>query len=93
MPLRYSFIYFYDEQNWNKKISLNKHDIVNNLLARRFKSNQVERHNITFENRDKPKIENFFNFDDSNTAQNNENDAVCDKKEFTRITQKKFYRY
>ena len=42
------------------------------------------------------KLKNVFNFDNSNIAQNNKNNknnAVCDKKKFTQITQKKFYRY
>ena len=49
---------------------------------------------MIFENRDKLKIENAFNFNNSNTAQNNKNNknnAVCDKREFTQITQKGFY--
>ena len=96
MFLRYSFIYFYNEQNWNKKISLNEHNAINDLFARWFEFNQVEHYDMIFENRDKLKIENAFNFNNSNTAQNNKNNknnAVCDKREFTQITQKGFYWY
>ena len=65
MSLRYSLIYFYDEQSWNKLISFRDHDINNNFLVKRSESDQMKRHDMKFRLRknEKPKNVNFSSFE------------------------------
>ena len=62
MFFRYFFIYSYDEQNWNKNISFNEHDVINNFLARRSKLNEISRYDMKFDHRKNAQsnIEKFF---------------------------------
>ena len=93
MFLRYFLIYLYDEQNWNKLISFRDHNVSKDFLARRLEQNQIEKHDIEFENDDEFE---FVEIADLNAKKKNENEndeIDCDKRRFTRVIQKKFYRY
>ena len=49
MFLRYSLIFFWNEQNWNTKIAFEKHQNNIKLLIRRNESNVISRHELTFQ--------------------------------------------
>ena len=86
MILRYSLIFSYEEQSWMKLLSLLEHENNNDLLARRVKSDDDIDHHESFEI-DESKSDNVDENDDKN------NDALCERDDFKRVTQKKFYRY
>ena len=69
-----------------KLLSLLKHKSNNDLLARRVKSNDDINHYESFETNES-KSDNLDKDDDKNS------DVSCDKNDFKRVTQKKFYRY
>ena len=52
MSLRYSILFFHDEQSWNAKISLRNFENSKKLFARRATSNKFFRHNVAFDNHD-----------------------------------------
>ena len=52
MSLRYSILFFHDEQSWNAKISLRDFENNKKLFARRTASNKFFRHNVVFDNHD-----------------------------------------
>ena len=80
------------------------YNVSKNLFVKRSKLDKIKRHKINFreKNNDKLKNVNFFysnaktkktkkNLSESNMNKNN--NVVCNKEKFTRIIQKKFYRY
>ena len=93
MSLRYPLIYLYDEQSWNKLIPLRDHNASKGLLARRPEQNQIERHDIEFENNDESESVEIADLNAEKKNENEDDEIDCDKRESTRVTQKKFYRY
>ena len=59
---------------------------MNDLLARRVKSDDDIDHHKSLET-------NVSKFDNLDENENENSDVSCDKKNFKRVTQKKFYRY
>ena len=79
-------MFLYEEESWIKLLSLLEHEDNKNLLARRVKLNDDIDHYESFEI-DESKINNVDENDNEN------NDVLCERDDFNRVTQKKFYRY
>ena len=65
MSLRYSLLFFHDEQSWNVKISFRNFENCKKLFARRTTSNNFFRHNVFFNNEnqiDSEQLETKLNF-------------------------------
>ena len=102
MFLRYSLIFSYNEQSWNKNMTFEKHQINMNLLTRKNELEILSRHEYAF-----IKLHVFLqkkkffrqNIDDvreQNQLQKEKNDDIdarVEKKKFKKMIQKKFYRF